>query len=141
MPPQQQALFVVRNHQSLFMLERKENTFFTKDIYDTEIALDVNADVLERIYNSNVTPDTSLPIEFFYVSDQEEKLKHLGLHLLANFPKYTDLKVHPYKENFELLGNTHPIKMELGTINEWNQQMWDIGYEFDCKLDGWQVGH
>jgi hypothetical protein len=122
------------------MLERKENTFFTKDIFDTEIALDVNADVLERIYNSNVTPETSLPIEFFYVSDQEEKLKHLGLHLLTNFPKYTDLKVQPYNEIFELLGNTHPTKMELGTINEWNQQMWDIGYVFDCKLDGWQVG-
>lgn len=123
------------------MLERKDNTFFTKDIYDTEIALDVNADVLERIYNSNVTPDTSLPIEFFFVSDQEEKLKRLGLHLLRNFPNYTDLNVQPYNENFELLGNTHPIKMELNTINEWNQQMWDIGYEFDCKLDGWQVGH
>ena len=123
------------------MLERTENTFFTKDVYDMEIALEVNADVLERIYNSNVTPETSLPIEFFYVSDQEEKLKRLGLHLLTKFPKYTDLKVQPYNGNFELLGNANPIKMELNAINEWNQQMWDIGYEFDCKLDGWQVGH
>ena len=41
------------------MLERKENTFFTKDIYDTEIALDVNVDVLERIHKSNVTPEKS----------------------------------------------------------------------------------
>jgi hypothetical protein len=117
----------------------KENTFFTKDIYDTQIALDVNADVLERVYNSNVTSETSLPIEFFYVSDDEENLKRLGLHLLTNFPEYLGLKVQPYNGNFELLGNTHPIKMELAAINEWNQQMWDIGYEFDCKLDGWQV--
>jgi hypothetical protein len=123
------------------MLERKDNTFFTKDIYDTEIALEVNGDVLERIYNSDVTPETSLPIEFFYVSDDVEKLKRLGLHLLTNFPKYIDLKVQPYNGNFELLGTTHHIKMDLSTINEWNQQMWDMGYEFDCKLDGWQVGH
>lgn len=123
------------------MLKRKENTFFTKEIYDTEIALDVNVDVLERIHKSNLTPETSLSIEFFYVSDQEEKLKRLGLHLITKFPNYIDFKVQPYNGNFELLGNTHPIKMELAAINEWNQQMWDIGYEFDCKLDGWQVGH
>ena len=75
------------------------------------------------------------------MSDDEEKVKRLGLHLLTNLPKYTDLKVQPYNENFEMRGITHPIKMDLTTINEWNQQMWDIGYEFDCKLDGWQVGH
>lgn len=123
------------------MLMSKENTFFTKDVYDTEIGLDVNGDVLERIHSRhNVTPETSLPIEFFYVSDQEEKLKNLGLHLLVKFPEYTDLKVQPYNDKYELLGTSHPIKMDLATVNEWNQQMWDIGYQFDCKLDGWQVG-
>jgi hypothetical protein len=123
------------------MLNGTKNTFFTKDIYDAEIGLDVNTDVLERIYNSGVTPETSLSIEFFYVSDGEEKLRRLGLHLLSSFPEYADLQVQPYQEIFELSGITHPIKMELDIINEWNQKMWDIGYEFDCKLDGWQVGH
>ena len=122
------------------MLERKDNTFFTKDIYDTEIGLSVNADVLERVYNSNVTPETSLPIEFFYVSDKEEKLKSLGLHLMSAFPGYTDFKVQRYNDNYELAGITNPIKLNLTTVNEWNQRMWDIGYQFDCKLDGWQVG-
>jgi hypothetical protein len=118
----------------------KDNTFFTKDIYDTEIDLDVNGDVLERIYNCNVTTETILPIEFFYVSDREEKLKNLGLHLLSEFPQYADLKVQPYNDNYELTGTTHPIKMDLATVNEWNRKMWDLGYRFDCKLDGWQVG-
>lgn len=122
------------------MIEKKHNTFFTKDIYETEIGLNVNGDVLKRIYNSNVTPEASLPIEFFYVSDQEEKLRGLGLHLLSEFPEYTDLKVQPYNDKFELSGITNPIRMDLATVNEWNQSMWDIGYQFDCKLDGWQVG-
>jgi Regulator of ribonuclease activity B len=125
---------------SFLMFTRNDNTFFTKEIYDTEIGLEVNSDVLERIYSSHVTAETSLPIEFFYVSDQEEKLKRLGLHLLEEFPQYTDLKVQPFNGNYELLGVTHPIKMELTTVNKWNQEMWDIGYLFDCKLDGWQVG-
>ena len=119
----------------------KDNTFFTKEIYDTDIGLDVNSDVLERIYSrSNVTPNTSLPIEFFYVSDQEGKLKSLALHLLTEFTGCTDLKVQPYKDIFELVGTSHPIQMNLDAVNEWNQRMWDAGYKFDCKLDGWQVG-
>ena len=32
------------------------NTFFTKEVYDTEIRLDVNKDVLERIYDDGVSP-------------------------------------------------------------------------------------
>jgi hypothetical protein len=123
------------------MFMSRDNTFFTKDIYDTEIGLDINIDVLERIHSRrNVTAETSLPIEFFYVSDQEQKLKNLGLQLLSEFPDYIDLKVQPYNDNFELLGTSYPIKMDLTTVNEWNQRMWDIGYQFDCKLDGWQVG-
>ena len=80
------------------MHDKKENTFFTKDIYETEIALHVNAEVLERIYSSNLTSEIRLPIEFFYVSDQEVNLKRLGLYLITNFPKYNDLKVQNYKK-------------------------------------------
>ena len=122
------------------MSDKINNTFFSKVIYETEIRLDVNSDVLARIYNSNITPESSLPIEFYFVSDQEAKLKNLGLHLLGEFPDYTHLKVQPYNDNYELLGTTHPMKMDLYTINDWNRKMWDIGYQFDCKLDGWQVG-
>ena len=122
------------------MIKKEVNTFFTKDIYESEIALEVNIDVLERIYNSNVSPETALPIEFFYISDNEEKLKNLGIYLLSAYPDYSGFKVEPYENGFELLGITHPIQMELSVINEWNKQMWDVGYEFDCKLDGWQVG-
>src|SRR5215203_6116371 len=117
------------------MLEKKENTFFTKDVYDTEICLDVNGDVMERIYTSNVKPGTKLPIEFFYVSNEEEKLKDLGLYLLKEFHLYTGFKVRPYNDYYELSGITHPIQMSLAVVNDWNQQMWDIGYQFDCKLD------
>lgn len=111
-----------------------------KDIYEIGIRLDVNVNVLERIYSSNVTAEKSFPIEFFYVSDQEEKLKSLGLYLLKEYPQYTDLRIKPYQDNYELLATTHPIKIDLASVNEWNEMMWDIGYQFDCKLDGRQVG-
>lgn len=44
------------------------NIFFSKDVYDTEIRLDVNEDVLERIYNDGVNPIDELPIEFVFIT-------------------------------------------------------------------------
>lgn len=119
---------------------KNENTFFTKDIYESRIDLETNEDVLERIYKCNVSADVSLPIEFFFVSDDEEKLKALGLYMIERFPAYSHFKLGPYEDVFELAGETAPIRMELASINEWNRIMWDLGYAYDCKLDGWQVG-
>jgi hypothetical protein len=137
--PPSPILFRCAQYKPSVMLGH-ENTFFTKEIYDSEIALGVNQEVLERIYGDGITTDTSLPIEFVFVSDHEQKLKNLGLALLSECPEYTGIRVQPYYANFELQGITQPVRMELQTINKWNQEMWDLGYQFDCKLDGWQVG-
>jgi hypothetical protein len=118
---------------------KKRNTFFTEEIYKTEIALEVNQDVLQRIYSSKVTTDDKLPIEFFYVSDNIDNIFDLQKHLNIQFADNEHLKVQPYKNLFELSGITSPIQMSLEAVNIWNQLMWDLGYEFDCKLDGWQV--
>lgn len=117
-----------------------DNTFFTTEIYQTEIALDTNQYVLQRIYKDNISANDKLPIEFFYVTDKAEKAERLKNHLERKFPCYSQFKVQPYKKIYEILGTTDPIQMDLQVINKWNQVMWDIGYIFDCKLDGWQVG-
>lgn len=123
------------------MRNKKQNTFFTEEIYRTEIRLDINEDVLKRIYNSNITADDQLPIEFFFVGDNIDNVLDLQNYLKKNFLCYTQLEVQPYESLFELSGITSPIQMSLDSVNKWNQLMWDTGYEFDCKLDGWQVGH
>jgi hypothetical protein len=122
------------------MLNKEENRFFTKEAYETEIGLDINEDVLKRIYSDNIQPTDKLPVEFFYLTDTEVKAFFLKSHLLNNFTTYTDIKVQEYEGNYEVSGITEPIEMSISTINHWNQQMWDLGYAFDCKLDGWQVG-
>jgi hypothetical protein len=123
------------------MKKKKQNTFFTEDIYETEIALGVNEDVLKRIYNSKITADSRLPIEFFFVSNNVDNVLNLQKHLKENFADYKQLKVQPYENLYELSGLTSSIQMSLDLINKWNKLMWDLGYDFDCKLDGWQVEH
>lgn len=119
-------------------MTEKENTFFTKEMYVSQIDLQTNEDVLERIF-VHVPAAERLPVEFFFVSDSEEKLRRLGLHMMEHFPHYSDFKIGPYETIYQLSGETAPIPMELQAINEWNKTMWDLGYAYDCKLDGWQV--
>lgn len=116
------------------------NTFFDEDSYRNDMDLKVNEDVLKRIYNDNIQPSDKLPIEFFFLTDSEAKAILFKNYIKENFHLYVDVKVSDYEDDFEISGITDPREMNLTAINKWNQEMWDLGYQFDCKLDGWQVG-
>lgn len=122
-------------------MHNPNNTFFIKDVYDTEIRLDVNDDVLERIYNDGVNPIDELPIEFVFITDTEEKANKLKQSLSLQYITYNDLEVQETEDYWEVHGITNAIQMNIDKINEWNEAMWDIGYRYDCQLDGWQVGY
>lgn len=122
-------------------MHNQTNTFFTKDVYDTEIRLDVNEDVLERIYNDGISQSAELPIEFVFITDTEEKANTLKQSLSLQYLTYDDLEVEETEDYWEVHGITNAIEMDIDKINEWNQIMWDIGYSHDCQLDGWQVGY
>ena len=116
-----------------------ENTFFLKNSYDTEIDLETNEDVLERIYNDNISIGEKLNINFAFITDTEEKAVYFSQKLMEKLPSYTNIKVDEYKEIFEVIGVTEKIQMSLVAINNWNKEMWDFGFEHDCKFDGWFV--
>ena len=122
------------------MNELIQNTFFTKHKYDTEIDLNINEDVLSRIYNDNIQSTDKLEIEFTFITDKENKALSLKHVLGLNFPEYSNLLVSESESGYELQGTTNKIQMEIDVINAWNKIMWDLGYKFDCKLDGWEVG-
>ena len=122
------------------MSKTSANQFFPKEIYDAEIRLDVNDDVLERIYSAGVRPTDKLGIEFFFITDSQQKAQHLSERLISDFPSYLDIKVEETEDYWEVTGITSIIEMNITEINKWNQLMWHIGYEYDCQLDGWQVG-
>jgi len=116
-----------------------ENTYFDQESYENDIALEVNQDVLKRIYSDGILEEDILPIEFYFLTDSEDKTHKLEKHILLNYPEYTSLQILDYQGDTELRGITQPIKMSLDAVNHWNIVMWNLGYEFDCKLDGWQV--
>jgi len=121
-------------------MQNINNTFFTKDIYDTEIRLDVNTDVLERIHNDGVTTSDKLPIDFVFITDTEDKANSLKAALSSLYTDYRNVEVSETNDFWEVNGITSAIGMSIDEINKWNEEMWDIGYKYDCQLDGWQVG-
>jgi cystathionine beta-lyase family protein involved in aluminum resistance len=117
-----------------------KNTFFLKDIYDNDIRLDINEDVLKRIYVDNIKPNDELNVNFAFITDTQAKATKFAGILKSINKNYTGVEVGPYDEQFEVRGLTDKIKMNLQDINDWNKKMWDFGYKYDCKLDGWYVG-
>jgi len=120
-------------------MANQENRFFTEEEYLTEIGLDVNKDVLERIYADDIKPSDKLEIEFVFVTDTREKADRLVSKIITEYPNYSDIKVEKLEDYWEIYGATNEIVMALSDINNWNQALWDLGYQVDCKLDGWQV--
>jgi hypothetical protein len=116
------------------------NTFFQKNTYDNEIGLDINKDVLERIYGDNIHPTDKLKVNFAFITDTIEKAENFAQILKSTYKNYTDFNVSAYEELYEVTGLTEKIQMNLREINEWNKEMWDLGFIYDCKLDGWYVG-
>jgi hypothetical protein len=117
-----------------------QNTFFDEESYENDIELEVNEDVLERMYKDGIKPTDKLPIEFYFLTDTEIKATNLKNHFKTKFPQYQAIEIRGYEGDFEISGITDSKEMSLQSINEWNKVMWSFGYEFDCKLDGWQVG-
>jgi hypothetical protein len=117
-----------------------EHTFFDKESYDNDIDLETNEDVLDRIYKDDIKSTDMLPIEFYFLTDTNNKAINFKNELVKKFPDYEEIIIRDYDGDFEISGKTDPKQMSLQSINQWNKLMWDFGYEFDCKLDGWQVG-
>jgi len=116
------------------------NTFFTTDLYNSEIHLEINEDILDNVYADGIKSEEKLPIEFVFITDNEEKAIQFKNSLLLQFPTYSKIAAEKSDDLWDIQGFTHPIEMSLNEINNWNQIMWDFGYQYDCQLDGWQVG-
>ena len=117
-----------------------KNTFFTEKIYKSEINLFENEDVIKAMHADGIKPTDKFTVDLYFVTDTEVKANKLMLAIQARYPEYTELEVGAFADEFEVVVTTTPVEMNLKSINELNQLVWDLGYEFDCKFDGWEAG-
>jgi hypothetical protein len=84
-----------------------------------------------------VTEDSSLKLEFFFYTDKE--IKGQGLAAALRSLNY-NVESGPSAGDPKLIlvtGWTIPIKMSDGEVVGWTEKMCRLGYEHDCKFDGW----
>jgi hypothetical protein len=113
--------------------------FFTKEKYENELNQSVNNDVLGRIKNDSIITKDEMIFSFWFITDKRTKIDSLKEFLEENEPKQQIIELNQIDEIWELNGRTYPIKLEIESINKWERKMWEIGYKFDCELDGWET--
>lgn len=118
----------------------QENRFFSKATYESELSnQNINIDVLERIKNDSTITKDEMIFSFYYISDKRTKIDKLIDYLEKNETSQRIIELNQINNIWELNGRTYPLKLQIDTINLWERKMLDIGYRFDCKLDGWET--
>ncbi len=118
---------------------KEKGRFFTKQRYENELHQEVNIDVLERINNDSSLTADKMVFSFYFITDERKKIDSLVDYLKANEKNQQIIEPNKINEIWELNGRSYPIKLEIDCINNWERKMWDIGYRFDCILDGWET--
>ena len=98
----------------------------------------LNKKVLEVSKKFGRKEDAFQSIEFFFYSDEEDKANNLAIEL--NKLCYEVYGVHPLDkedQQWSVIGCTAPMHLSEDELTNWSEQMVKLGYECDCKFDGW----
>jgi len=113
--------------------------FFTAAEFENELNLDANLDVLNRIKEDSTINKDEMIFSFYYITNEKSKIEALSDFLKINEPEQKIIEFNKINSIWELHGMSNPIRLEIDNINEWEKKMWEIGFRFDCKLDGWET--
>lgn len=93
---------------------------------------------VNRLRDYGVKPNDSLPLEYFFYTNDEQKA--LSLAAALRDLGYKDIDVAPRQEEellFLVTGWTLPIVMDDKTVAAWTEDMVRLGYTHDAEFDGW----
>lgn len=82
--------------------------------------------------------DKELPVEFFFYTNTLEKAKALADEMVR-----LQYEVYGYgpcgydTSQFSIAGCTPKMKMADEIMTAWVEKMCELGYQYDCKFDGW----
>lgn len=99
---------------------------------------EMNSQTLAQLNKYHVGDDSELSLEFFFYTDQQDKASNLAIELkkLSYNIKTVDKSASDSKL-WVVTGWTTPIKMDIGSVTKWTEQMCKIGFDNDCDFDGW----
>ena len=83
---------------------------------------------------------TESPVEFFFYTDTEDKANNLAIELVKL--KYEIYGIYPPAgdiHNWSIIRATTQLLMNEHELTKWCEAMTILGYETDCRFDGWET--
>lgn len=78
------------------------------------------------------------PVEFFFYTDAEDKANNLVIELIRlKFEVYGIYPPAEGKPDWSIIGATTPLCMNEYELTKWSEKMNQVGFETDCRFDGW----
>ena len=95
-----------------------------------------NYPLLEALRQHGVTDGDQLKLEFAFFTNDIEKAESLKKAFSVRSDYSVD-EITRVKKLWRLTGWSNKIKMDIDSINHWTFDMCKIGFDNDCKFDGW----
>ena len=99
--------------------------------------LQLSPHVIEQLRDQGVVCDKELELEYFFYTNSEEKAKNLATEISKLNYTVSFGVSEVSKDRFLVTGWTTKMKMTDDVVNQWIEQMCELGYKFDCNFDGW----
>ena len=119
-------------------VKNQSKRFFSKEKYETGLQQELNIDVLERIVNDSNYTSKEIILSFYFISDERKKIESLIDFFNDSLENHQVIELNQINNIWELNGRSNPIELQLESINNWERNLWEVGYKFDCLLDGWE---
>lgn len=99
--------------------------------------LEMSPQIISALREHNVTDEKTLPLEFFFYTNTEEKASNLS-NELASLEYSSSYEISAYnRKEFLINGWSTPIQMDGNSILQWTADMCNRGAKHDCEFDGW----
>jgi hypothetical protein len=123
--------------RSLF--DRRPKRFWTKEAYQHTLAkqLQLIRVTLNRLADLSVGTEDEFKLEFFFHTNSRRKAMALAGDL-EELGCQTELQRSTTDESLSIVtGWTPPLAMTHTILRVWSERMCRLGFERDCKFDGW----
>jgi len=125
---------------ALFNFLKGNDSFVSENRYKKNIAKqrEMNKVLLKQFNTMGISEDSSLKLEFFFYTDQEDKANNLAIELHKLNYNIEKAGTSAGKNKlYVVTGWSTKLKMDLINITNWTTHMCELGYKCDCDFDGW----
>lgn len=114
--------------------------FFSKKERDEQLGIQLflNKKVLDIGKKFGAKDNAFQSVEFFFYSDQQDKANNLAIELSKlDYEVYDVFPPMEGDNQWAVIGRTPSMHLNDDELTRWSEQMIELGYECDCKFDGW----